>query len=87
VHKSFLKTSIASAVWLRGQSDKAFLEYVSLKGVKTSDHDVNPEIVLVAPQEVRLGEVLGDQVAVLLSDMVLFADYLDPFSATHVRWL
>jgi hypothetical protein len=60
---------------------------VSSEWVEAGDDDVDSQVVFVALQEMRLGEVLGDQVSLLLLDVVLLAHDSNALATTHVSWL
>jgi hypothetical protein len=69
------------------QPDKAILEKVGLQWLKASHYDIDPEVILVPTETMRVREVLGNQIAISLVDGVFLADNLDSPSATRRGWL
>lgn len=80
---SLLEISFGCGVLLSSQSDKTILKEVSLEWLEASDNDVYPQIILVPSQQMRIGEILGHQVAISLVDCVFLANDLDSSSTTR----
>lgn len=85
--ESLLQAPFGRGVRLGGQTYEAILENIGLQRFVACDYDVDSQVVLVATQEMRFGEVLGDQVALALIDSIFLPNDLDASSTTCCSWL
>lgn len=83
MHKPFLQAAFGRGVRLSCQPHQALAEKVRFQGLVRGDQDVDAQVVFETAEEVGAGEVLGDQVTILLRHLVLFPDHPDPFAATR----
>jgi hypothetical protein len=68
-------------VLIGGESSESFLEHVDPQWIIAGDHDVDPEIVLEAIDEMRIEDVFGYEHIFLVSDLTVFCYHLYPATA------
>mmetsp|Transcript_13126 Transcript_13126/g.20386 ORF Transcript_13126/g.20386 Transcript_13126/m.20386 type:complete len:204 (+) Transcript_13126:1015-1626(+) len=83
--ESLLQATLGRRVGLGGQPNEAFREHVCLQRFEAGDHHVDPHVVLVASEQMRLGQVLLHQVAGSFVDRLLLANDADASSAGAAR--
>ena len=87
VNVSFFCRFLTVCVFLSCESCQSFLEKVDLQRVKTCDESVDPEVIFEAIYEVRIGNVLRDNIAWLPLDLLLAPYNLDASAARGGTWL
>ena len=64
-------------------TDKAFFEQIDLERFEAGDEDVDAKVVLEAVDQVWVGNILADDVAIFPGDCLLRADDLNAFAAAR----
>jgi hypothetical protein len=87
MHKSLLQTAVACGVGLSSQTHKSLLVNVSSKRIEAGDDYINPKVVLVPSEEMGLGHVLRDKIAVPFAHIIFLAHDSNALPTTHISWL
>jgi hypothetical protein len=87
MNESFFQHLRIICVFLSRKPNEALLIKEDLQRVETGDNDVDSQIVLKPVNEMRIRNVLADNVAGLLVDLGLGPYHFDSLSATACRWL
>ena len=83
MHILFVCGFLGVGVFLGGKSYKALLHQVYLERVKARDQGIDPQIVLIAVDQMWIGDILRDHIAWLPLDFLLAADDFDTAAATR----
>jgi len=71
------------SVLLSSKSHEALVEQVHLEWIEASDEGIDPQIVLETVNQMRIGNVLGHDVAGLALDLLLAANNFNSPTATR----
>ena len=82
MNKSLLQTTLRRWIWLSSKSDQPFGKHVSLERFKTSYNYIDSHIVLKSPKEMRLGQVLWNQVPSSFAHLLFLAYHANSTSTT-----
>ena len=82
MNKCFLQGLRLGRVRLSCKSNESILEYICFERFKTCHKHINPQVVLITSQQMRLVDVLRNQVSSMLPvfDLIFLSDNFDSFS-------
>ena len=67
-----------------GKSSQTFLKHVDPKRIIAGDYHIDPQIIFEVVYQMRVTDVLGNEIVFFVADLGVFSDHLDTTSASLV---